>query len=59
MGSQNVIFAVHPLFSCYVSMYWVFIISVFSVTLCLYVVCCVLYNDVHILVQVNTVSVLF
>ena len=28
-------------------------------TLCLCVVCCVLFNDVQILVQVNKVSVLF
>ena len=28
-------------------------------SLCLYVVCCVLYNDVHILIEANTVSVRF
>ena len=41
--------------------YWVFIVSVYSVTLCLYAVWCVLFNDVHILVQVGKVfcSVLF
>jgi len=38
--------------------YWVFLVSVYSVTLCLHVLC-VLYKDVHPLVQVNKVSVLF
>jgi len=42
-----------------VYIYWVFIVSVYSVTLCLYVICCVLFNDGQILVQVNKVSVLF
>jgi len=44
-----------------VYIYWVFPVSVYSVTLCLYVICVhVLYNDVQILVQVNNkVSVLF
>jgi len=47
------IFAVHPLFCdvviyvCIVYIDWVFIVSVYSVTLCLYVVCCVLFNDVQ------------
>jgi len=30
-----------------VYIYLVFIVSVYSVTLCLYVVCCVLFNDVQ------------
>jgi len=38
--------------------YWVFIVSVYIVTLCLYVVWCVLFNDVHV-VHVNNVSVPF
>ena len=44
---------VHPLFCdvviyvCMVDIYWVFIVSVYSVTLCVYVVWCVLFNDVQ------------
>ena len=34
------------MFRCYY-IYWVSIVSVYSVTLCLYVVCCVLFNDVQ------------
>jgi len=31
-----------------VYIHWVFIVSVYSVTLCLYSVCCVLFNNIQL-----------